>query len=192
MVESDIITISYFFLIYPVKYTDSNSESTLFHLEDNAYSCGCIVFAATSTARDLQAANFVTLTFKTHKDGVRGGGGIRHKVFGDPLLCPKADLFRWVLHLRTHGVPPCNPLAHIMTPAGRWENITPTIISKTLKNAVGFYVPNLGFKAKDISYRSLCTSGDMTLLCLGLDSDIIKLIEHWCVDEVLRYLHVQT
>ena len=74
---------------------------------------------------------------------------------------------------------------------GRWENITPTVILKTLKTAVGFCRPNLGFKANDISPHSLNVDGAMALICSGVDSDIIKIIGHWHSDKILRYLHVQ-
>ena len=86
-----MIITAYFFLLVPSEYTASKSESTPFCLEDTTFSCGHIIFAATVTDGDLQAANFITLTFTTQKKNVRGGG-LGHMSLGDPLLCPKAAL----------------------------------------------------------------------------------------------------
>ena len=88
---------------------------------------------------------------------------IGHKASVDLLLCPNAAFWR-VIRLRYHGDPHSAPLARFMTPMGILKNITPTMISKTLKTVVGFCGPNLGFKAKDISDRPLCAAGAMALL----------------------------
>ena len=63
----------------------SKSDSTLFRLKDTAFRCSRIVFATTAMEGNLQAANFVTMTFTTQKNGVRGGK-IGHKASGDPFL----------------------------------------------------------------------------------------------------------
>ena len=79
MSESDMIIITYFFLLRPGKYTVSKSESTLFCLKDTEFSCGQSVFAATATSGNLQSANIVTLTFTTHKNGIRKKKDTRHQ-----------------------------------------------------------------------------------------------------------------
>ena len=65
------------------------------------------------------------------------------------------------------------------------------MILKTLKTAVDVCGPNLGFKSNDVSARSLCAAGAMSLLCSRVDSVIIKMIGIWRSDETLMYLHVQ-
>ena len=50
---------------------------------------------------------------------------------------------------------------------------------------------HLGFTYKDVSVQSLLAAGAMTLLCYGVDNDIISLIGIWRSDEMLRYHHVQ-
>ena len=84
MEDSDMIIIAYFLLIHPGEYTESKSESTLFRLKDNAFSCICSVFASTDMASDLSFTKFVTLTFTTQKNGARKKKG--HKASGDPIL----------------------------------------------------------------------------------------------------------
>ena len=117
----------------------------------------------------------MTLTFTTQNNGVRREK-IDHKVSGNPLLCLKSDLLRSVLHLSDNGESPYNPITRVMMPIRIWKNITPTMISKTLQIAVMFYSPNLGFEAKDVSARSLCTAGAIALLCSVVDRNIINLI----------------
>ena len=136
--ECNMIIITYLFLLRPGEYTGFKSDITPLHLKDITFSCGYIVFATTATEGDLHAAHFVMLTFTTQKNGVRGKK-VGHKASGDPLLCPKEALPRQVIHLRSQGAPPSTPLVRIMTPVGWWENISPTMISKNLKTAVGFY-----------------------------------------------------
>ena len=79
-----------------------------------------------------------------------------------------------------------------MMTTGRWEKITPTTISNTLKKSIKFCRPNLGFEVKDVSNGSLRTAGTMLLFCDGVYSSIIKLIFHWSRNEMLCYLHLQT
>ena len=63
-----------------------------------------------------------------------------------------------------------------MTLGGERENITPNIILKTFKNAIGFCRPNLGFEAKEVYNCFLRAADSITLICSGVDSDVIKLI----------------
>ena len=85
MAEINIIILTYFLLLCPGYYTGSKSDCNPFRLKDTAFSCIHSIFAATATAIKSQAYNFVTLTFKTQKNGVRGGD-IGHKASSDPLL----------------------------------------------------------------------------------------------------------
>ena len=72
-----------------------------------------------------------------------------------------------------------------------WVNITPTDISRTIKDGVQFLGPSLVFTPKYVSARSLHMDGSMALFCSGVDTNIIKLVSCWRSDKILRYLHVQ-
>ena len=72
-----------------------------------------------------------------------------------------------------------------MTPNVRWKNVTPQIIYKTLKRAIKFCGPDLGFEDKYISAHSIRVSVMTVLLCTGVDSDTIKLIVRWCINDML-------
>ena len=99
-------------------------------------------------------------------------------------MCPKEPLLRKVLRLISQVDTPYTPLARVI------KNITPTMISKFLKTAVGFCGTNVGFEAKDVSARSLRFVIAIALLRSGVDRDIIKLIGRWCINKILRYLYV--
>ena len=72
---ADMIIIAFFFLLRPVEYTGTKSDSTPFRLSDVTFSVGRTVFnTATATDNELAAATFVILTFSIQKNGVRGGG----------------------------------------------------------------------------------------------------------------------
>ena len=89
--EIDMIIIVYLILLRSDEYAAYKSESTPFHLKDNAFICLCCVFLATAMEKNPQSVNFVTLIFTTHKNGVMLKIG--HTESGDHLFCPKADLF---------------------------------------------------------------------------------------------------
>ena len=72
MAKSDVIIITSFSLLIPGEYTASKSESTPFRLEETAFICAHIIFSATATEVNLQAANFVMLTFMNQNNSVRG------------------------------------------------------------------------------------------------------------------------
>ena len=93
---------------------------------------------------DLQPETFVVLKFTTQKNGC-SDKKIDQNDSGVTLLCLKASPLRCVLHLSYKKAPPSTPLARVVTQKGRWKYITPNIISKTLKTAIMFCGPNMGF-----------------------------------------------
>jgi hypothetical protein len=142
-----------------------------------------------STEAELRTATFVTLTFTTQKNGVRGEViGLGRS--GHPHLCPVISLCNRVLHARTHNADPTAPLAAYYS-APRWHYVTSGNITTVLQLAVTFLGPTLGFVASDVSARSLRASGAMALLSAKIDTDLIRLVGRWRSDEMLRYLHVQ-
>ena len=176
-----MIIIAHLFLLCLGEYTGSKTDNTPFRIEEITFSCGHSVFAKKDTEADIHAEEFGTLTSTKQNDDIRCKK-IGHKASGDPLLCPKYSLFWNVLHLRPNKAPPSAPLSRIITPIGRWKNIMPTIIYKTLKTDVIFCGPNLAFKSKDVSNRSLCAAGAMAIICSGIESDIIKMIGRCCIN----------
>ena len=108
----DCLLLAYFFLLRPGEYSGKplTAVDDLFRIQDVGVWLGhrrldplhCL-------SADLLAASFVTLTFTTQKNGVRGET-IGHGRSGHPTLCPVAALTRRLLHLRTRGATRATPL----------------------------------------------------------------------------------
>ena len=188
---SDMICIAFFFLLRPGEYSISPAESTPFELKDVQLFAGTTKLnLLTATEAAIMSATFASLTFDKQKNGVRGEV-IGHGTSGNPLLCPVRSIARRVLHLRSNLLPQNTPLAHCCRPDGTTARIKPSMITDTIKLAVRFLGPSLGFLPKDVTARCLRASGANALLCAGVDTDVIRLIGRWRSDEMLRYLHTQ-
>ena len=112
----DMIIIAFFFLLRPGEYTGTKSDSSPCRRSDVTFSVGRTVFdTETATDKDLAAAIFVILTFRTQKNGVQGEK-ISHGATGDPLLFTKEALRRRVMHLRQQDSPDDTPLARFKSP----------------------------------------------------------------------------
>jgi hypothetical protein len=187
---ADMIGLGFFFLLRPGEYTDSPSDTSPFQFRDvQLFSGPTRLNLQTATDAQLLSATFGSLTFRDQKNGVRGEViGLSHS--GDPLLSPPRILARRIIHLRSHNAALDTPLARIYTDSGR-RSITPRVITSTLRDAVRFLGPTLGFLPSDVSARCLRASGANALLCAQVDTDVIRLLGRWRSDEMLRYLHLQ-
>ena len=185
-----MLCIAFFFLCRPGEYTAPTADNAPFRLKDVTFYVGNRrVLAPTATDDDLARATFVTLTFTTQKNAVRGeviGLGLS----GDPFLCPVRSTASRVQHLLHHNAPPTTPLCTYYM-ANRAHYVTPGDISETLKSSVRSLGPTIGFSHHDVSARSLRAAGAMALLCAHVDSDTIRLLGRWRSDAMLRYLTVQ-
>lgn len=189
---ADMICLAFFFLLRPGEYTGTVSETQPFHLADVRFRLGNLPLSTSTASQDqLLTATFVTLEFTTQKNSVRGEViGLGRS--GDPNFCPVRAAARRVLHLRTHGAAPTQPLASYFDPQTvRLRRITPAVLTDLLRTSVSILGPIYGFVPSDISARSLRAAGAMALLCAKVDTDRIRLIGRWRSDEMLRYLHVQ-
>lgn len=185
---ADMIIIAFFYLLRPGEYTDTNSESTPFRLEDVQLFIGptrlCLTTAPSSL---LQQARFASLTFTDQKNGVRGEViGLGRS--GDPFLCPVQAIVRRILYLRANNATPSTPLARLFNTSSR---VSAASITTLLRDAVTFLGPSIGFLPTDVSARCLRAAGATALLLARVDTDIISLIGRWRSDEMLRYLHIQ-
>ena len=79
-----------------------------------------------------------------------------------------------VIHLCNHNAPANTPLATSFHPTKR-QNVTPVIITKTLKTCVTFLGPELGFLAADVSAPCCLRAAGVNALFLlaHVDTDII-------------------
>ena len=169
---ADMITIAFFFLLQPGEYTNSTSDTSPFRFIDVQLFLGeQRLDLVTAPLASILAATFASLTFTDQKNGVRGEViGLARS--GCPSLCPVVAIVRRIHHLRINNAPPDMPLASVYTT--KWEKITPTNITNTLRQAVRFLSPAaLGFNPEDVSARCLRAAGANALLCANVDTDVI-------------------
>ena len=186
---ADMIIIAFFFLLRPGEYTDSPSDTTPFTYANVQLFTGPLrLDLQSSTPAQLKAASSASLTFTTQKNGVENEV-IKLGRSGDPFLCPTLALARRILHLRAANAPGHAPLGRVFTATGV-QKVTPTLITKTLRDAVCFLGADLGFLASEVSARSLRAAGATALLVANVDPDVIRLLGRWRSDEMLRYLHL--
>ena len=188
---ADMIIIAFFFLLRPGEYTDSPSDTGPFTFGDVQLCIGSRrLNLLTCPIQELREARFATLTFTDQKNGVRGEViGLGRS--GDPFVCPVLALIRRVIHLREHSAPMSTPLAKVYHTTNAKSKVTPTLITKTLRDAVRYLGTDLGFLPEDVSARSLRAAGATALLVGKVDTNIITLLGRWRSDEMLRYLHLQ-
>jgi len=186
---ADMTALAFFFLLRPGEYTGTPSDTRPFHLAEVQLWIGqCRHQAHTIGLVDLDRVTFVTLTFTTQKNGVRGEViGLGRS--GNPTFCPVLALTRRVRHLRLNNAPLHTPLATYYE-RNHAHPVRPADITAALRASTALQGPALGFLPKDISAHSLRAAGAMALLCAQVDTDIIRLLGRWRSDEMLHYLHV--
>lgn len=187
---ADMIIIAFFFLLRPGEYTDLPSETTPFSFADIQLFLGPLrLNLCTSSSAQLLAATSAALTFTTQKNGMENEV-IKLGRSDNPFLCPTLAIARRVLHLlRAANAPGHAPLGRVFTPSGV-RKVTPTLITKILRDAVSYIGANLGFLATEVLARSLRVAGATALLFANIDPDVIRLLGRWRSNEMLRYLHV--
>ena len=187
---ADLICLAFFFLLRPGEYAISTSESTPFEVKDVQLFCGQQRLPLdTATPAQLMCCTFASLTFDKQKNAVRGEV-VGHAPSGAVDLCPVRAIARRILHLREHNAPLTTPLSHVYTNDGI-KPIKPAHITSSIRLAVTYLGPSLGFLPQDVSARCLRAAGANALLCGGVDTDVIRLLGQWRSDEMLRYLHTQ-
>ena len=89
---SDILQLTYFFLLRPGEYMGTNSPTTPFQLKDAPLSCGVANFETLQTpAAALETDTYGKLEFTTQKNSMKGEV-MRHGKYGNTLLYPKIVL----------------------------------------------------------------------------------------------------
>ena len=181
---ADMICIAFFFLLRPGEYAISTSESTPFEFKDVQLFQGHLRLPLdTATQAQIMSCTFASLTFDKQKNAVRGEV-VGHAPSGALDLCPARAISRRILHLREHNAPPNTPLSHVYTNNGI-QPIKPADITSSLRLAVTYLGPALGFLPQDVSARCLRAAGANALLCDGVDTDVIRLLGRWRSDEML-------
>ena len=173
---ADMVSIAFFFLMCPGKYTAPAGENTPFKLVDIQFYVGVRrVLGSVTTGKDLLHTSFVTYTFTTQKNCVRNEViGLGRS--GNPVCCPVSAMTQRIQHIRDHLAPPTAPLCTYFRD-GSPSYVTASDITTTLRASVAALDPQLGFLATDVSARSsLPAEGTMALICTHVDTNTIHLL----------------
>jgi hypothetical protein len=186
---ADMAIISFFYLLRPGEYTGTINDDAVFRLCDPQPWIGNLTAPVmTATVEQLLASTSASLVFTTHKDGVQGELA-NHAHIGATHCCPIMALVRRVIHLREHNVASITPITTYFE-SNRRRPIKPNDITLFLRHAVRLIGPEVGLVEADVSARSLLAGGAMALMCAHVDDTIIRLLDRWQSDAMLRYFYV--
>jgi hypothetical protein len=186
----DMITIAFFFLLWPGEYTGTTADDTLFRLEDVAlYIRDRRLDFMTASFVELDAATSVSYTFTTQKNGTRDEKLVQG-LSGDSKCCPVTATARRIKYHRAK-----NSKQTVSIPsyyrAHRRTNIRAKDITDTLQHTINMNLHHTGIHANEISARSLRAGGAMAMICSKIDLNNIRMMGRWHSDAMMRYLHVQ-
>ena len=186
----DCIWMAFYFLLRPGEYANATGDAKHpFRLKDVEFKVGAQHFphVIRCTAVQLLSATFVSLTFTTQKNGVKGEK-LAHAANGQCQACPVKAVLRRVAHLVHHNAPHDTPL-HVYFDNGRRKCVSSAMITSLLRAAALTIPGHAGVDPTNIAARSLRSSGAMALLLGGTDPDKIRILGRWRSDAMFRYLH---
>jgi len=191
LATADMACITFFFLLRPGEHTAKPNSTAPFNIADvQLLHNDKILSWSTLPEPALLIANYVTYTFRSQKNGIRGEA-LGQGASGHPLCCPIHATLRRLLHHRQHNSSKNLPLATYYTTTNHQQGVLAKDITAALRMATTIVGDSVGFTQKDISARSLRAGGAMALLCADIDPDIIRLLGRWKSDTMFRYLFIQ-
>ena len=177
----DCIWMAFYFLLRPGEYANASGDAKHpFRLCDVQYKIGHLhIFDShLTTVQQCLAGTFVSLTFSTQKNGVKGEK-LAHTPTGHPTSCPVRATLRRVAHLIQHNAPPSTPLHVYFDDDGRKRAVSSSMITSLLRTAALTIPGHAGIDVNNIAAQSLRSSGAMSLLLGGMNTD----------NAMFRYLH---
>ena len=186
----DCIWMAFYFLLRPGEYANASGDAKHpFRLKDVEFKIGAQHFRNVihHSAVQFLSATFVSLTFTTQKNGVKGEK-LAHAANGQAQACPVKAVLRRVAHLVHHNAPHDTPL-HVYFANGTKKCVSSAMITSLLRAAALTIPGHAGVDPSNIAARSLRSSGAMALLLGGKDPDKIRILGRWRSDAMFRYLH---
>ena len=187
----DCIWMGFYFLLRPGEYANATGDSKHpFRLKDVQFKVGShhVFDVLEASFAQLSAATYVSLTFTTQKNGVKGEQ-MAHASNSQPFACPVRATLRRVAHLKHHHAPATTPLHVYFDDTGRKRSVSSAMITSILRAAALTIPGHSGVNPDNIAARSLRSSGAMALLLGGVDPDKIRIVGRWRSDAMFRYLH---
>lgn len=188
---ADMACIGFYWMMRPGEHT-LTPTNTPFKVRDvKIYANGKNLTYPNLTTQELDAANSISLTFTTQKNGVKGEV-ISHGLSGHGLACPVHSIGRRLLYHQSHQSHEDTPLCAYYT-----TNKTRFVRSQDLTRAVRAAITQmvahgevLDILPHEVSGRSLRAGGATSLMCAGVDPTIVQLQGRWKSDTMIRYLHI--
>ena len=183
----DCIWLAFYFLLRPGEYANATGP---FRLKDVQFKIGALhVFDVLACSfEQLAAATYVSLTFTTQKNGVKGEQ-MAHAANGQRASCPVRATLRRVMHLRQHNSPATTPLHVYYDDHGTKRAVSSAMITSLLRSAALTIPGHAGVQPNNIAARSLRSSGAMALLLGDVDPNKIRILGRWRSDAMFRYLY---
>ena len=186
----DCIWIAFYFLLRPGEYANATGDAKHpFRLKDVQFKVGSRHFhdVMAATPAQLRSASYVSLTFTTQKNGVKGEQ-MAHASNGQPFSCPAHATLRRVAHLKSHHSSSTTPLHTYFDDQHRKRSVSSAMITSLLRAAALTIPGNAGVNPENVAARSLRASGAMALLLGSVDPDKIRILGRWRSDAMFRYL----
>jgi hypothetical protein len=151
-----MITIAFYFLLCPGKYTGTTSDDTLFRLQEVELHVGDLLLDTMSpSSADLDATTTVSLTLTMQKNGTKGEV-ITHGLSTDPLACPVKSVVSRIHYLHLHNSKKSTPLASYFH-YGKCVTVKANDITDALRLETLTTSHQTGLHPRDISTWSLRT-----------------------------------
>ena len=182
---------AFYFILHPGEYANATGNvKHLFPLQDVKFKIGAQPHFDVSICNPLQflSATFVSLTFTTQKNGVKGEK-IGHTANSQRQSCPVKAVLHGVAHLISPHAPLTTPLHIYYTEDGSRRSFNSAMIMSLLRSVALTIPGHAGIKPSNIAARSLCSIGAMALLLSGVDPDTIRIVSRWRSDAMFHYLH---
>ena len=139
----------------------------------------------------LHTADFLTFTFDTQKNGIKGER-IGHGCSTSATLCPILAVAHRVAHLILYKAKSHQPLcSYYHTASSSYCYLASQDITQVLR-ASALHHPRFCVYPASVKCCSLHTSGSMALFSHRVDALLIKLFGCWHSDAMLCYLHIQS
>jgi hypothetical protein len=185
---ADLLTIAYFFLLRPGKYTMptscSRTRTVQFHRKDVRFFKQGNILPHNTPLDELRTADAVRLYLDNQKNGQRGS--TMHHTARPGSFCPVKALANRVPYLYTLA-PHDDALPISLAALG--IHVSPSHITLAVRESV--VLLNSGYNPTRVSAHSLRASGAMALRLNKVGKDLIKKVGRWSSSTWLTYIHAQ-
>jgi hypothetical protein len=183
-----LLILAFFFAMRSCEYLHVNGDrkTEILRLHDIRFYANKVDI--TSQSSELHLAEFICITFREQKNGVKHEK-ITMSRTGDPILCPVTQAAAIVTRLLAL------PGASSITPINTYQSgqflytLTATTALHRLRLRASQLGPTiLGFHADDIGLHSIRTSAAMAMVLSGTPVYMVMLIGRWKSDAFLVYI----